>query len=62
MFRSRNNYLPSVVSSLIESNQKDVKMLIAEDKWYGVTYKEDKQMVVDAIGKMVEDGLYDGMN
>ena len=55
-------YLPSVVSSLIESNQKEVKMLIAEDKWYGVTYKEDKQTVVDAIGKMVEDGLYVGMN
>lgn len=51
-------YLPSVVSSLIESGGKQVKVLVAEDKWYGVTYKEDKQNVVDAIGKMVDDGLY----
>lgn len=54
-------YLPSVVSSLIESGEKTVKMLVAEDKWYGVTYKEDKQMVVDAIGKMMADGMYDGI-
>lgn len=54
-------YLPSVVSSLIENGEKSVKVLVAEDKWYGVTYKEDKQNVVDAIGKMMEDGLYDGL-
>ncbi len=54
-------YLPSVVSSLIESSTKSVKVLIAEDKWYGVTYKEDKQQVVDAIGKMVADGLYNDL-
>lgn len=54
-------YLPSVVSDLIERNIKNVKMLIAEDKWYGVTYKEDKPMVVEAIAKMVTDGLYDGI-
>ncbi|MBR7133244.1 MAG: NTP transferase domain-containing protein [Clostridia bacterium] len=54
-------YLPSVVSELIEKGEKQVKMLVAEDKWYGVTYKEDKQMVVDAIGKMINDGLYEGI-
>jgi len=54
-------YLPSVVSSLIENGTKNVKVLVAEDKWYGVTYKEDKQMVVDAIGQMVADGLYEGI-
>ena len=51
-------YLPSVVSGLIATGEKKVKVLIAEDKWYGVTYKEDKQMVCDAINKMTEDGLY----
>ncbi len=51
-------YLPSVVSSLIETGEKQVEVLIAEDKWYGVTYKEDKQNVVDAIGEMVSAGLY----
>lgn len=54
-------YLPTVVSGLIESGEKDVKVLIAEDKWYGVTYKEDKETVVSAIAKMVSDGLYEGL-
>ena len=54
-------YLPSVVSHLIETGEKTVEVLVAEDKWYGVTYKEDKQNVVDAICKMVDDGLYDGL-
>lgn len=54
-------YLPSVVSELITSGKKRVKVLIAEDKWYGVTYKEDKQMVCNAINKMAEDGLYKGL-
>ena len=54
-------YLPSVVSSLIEGGEKSVKVLVAEDKWYGVTYKEDKQNVVDAVEKMVADGLYEGL-
>ena len=52
-------YLPSVVSSLIENGKKQVKVLVAEDKWYGVTYKEDKKMVVDAISNMMQNGLYD---
>ena len=54
-------YLPAVVSERIENGEKSVKVLIAEDKWYGVTYKEDKQVVVDAIGKMVTGGLYEGL-
>ena len=44
-------YLPSVVSELIESGKKQVNVLVAEDRWYGVTYKEDKASVVEAIGK-----------
>ncbi len=51
-------YLPSVVSSLIETNEKQVDVLVAEEKWYGVTYKEDKDLVVKAIGKMIDDGKY----
>ena len=54
-------YLPTVVSQLIDRGEKQVKVLVAEDKWYGVTYKEDKQNVVDAIGKMVNNGLYEGL-
>lgn len=54
-------YLPAVVSERIERKEKKVRVLIAEDKWYGVTYKEDKQVVVDAITKMINDGLYEGL-
>ena len=54
-------YLPSVVSERIEKGEKQVRVLVAEEKWYGVTYKEDKQVVVDAITKMMNDGLYEGL-
>ena len=53
-------YLPLTVSKLIENNAKDVRVLVAEDKWYGVTYKEDKEAVVKAIGEMVENEEYEG--
>ncbi len=52
-------FLPLIVTELIESNIKKVKVLAAEDKWYGVTYKEDKPQVVAAIEEMIEKGLYD---
>ena len=54
-------YLPTVVSERIEKKEKAVKVLIAEEKWYGVTYKEDKEIVVKAITKMMNDGLYEGL-
>ncbi|MBP3627794.1 MAG: nucleotidyltransferase [Clostridia bacterium] len=54
-------YLPSVVSSLIERNEKQVRVLIAEDKWYGVTYKEDKEKVVSAIVAKMDSGEYDNI-
>ena len=53
-------YLPSVVDILIKSGEKKAKVLSSEDKWYGVTYKEDKDAVVKAIGEMVENGEYEG--
>lgn len=52
-------YLPTVVSQLMDSGEKKVRVIPAEDKWYGVTYKEDKENVVKAIGDMIAQGLYD---
>ncbi|MBQ8210713.1 MAG: nucleotidyltransferase [Clostridia bacterium] len=52
-------YLPQTVSELIESGKKSVKVIPAEDKWYGVTYKEDKADVVKAIGEFIAAGMYD---
>ena len=51
-------FLPSVVSELIEERLGRVKVLRSQDKWYGVTYKEDKPVVVDAIRRMTRAGVY----
>jgi len=53
-------YLPTVVSNVIERGQKDVTVLVAEDRWYGVTYKEDKDGVVSALKQKINNGEYEG--
>ena len=54
-------YLPSVVANQIANGTKEVAVMVAEDKWYGVTYKEDKDSVVAAIKAKVEAGEYEGL-
>ena len=51
-------FLPSVVTRLIESDKATVKVLSSSDKWYGVTYKEDKPMVQKAMEEMHANGTY----
>ena len=51
-------FLPSVVSQLIDEGKARVKVLRSEDKWYGVTYREDKPEVVAAIAEKTASGLY----
>ena len=51
-------YLPSVVSALISEEKARVKVLHSTDRWHGVTYKEDKPMVVAAIAEKTTAGLY----
>ncbi|MBQ3393736.1 MAG: nucleotidyltransferase [Oscillospiraceae bacterium] len=51
-------YLPSVVSSLIESEKASVKVLHSADRWYGVTYKEDKPLVKASLEKLHRNGSY----
>lgn len=51
-------FLPGVVDQLIKEDKATVRVLTSEDKWYGVTYKEDKQGVVDALQSMKDKGLY----
>ena len=50
--------LPTIVSDLITEGKADVKVLDNEDKWYGVTYKEDKPVVTAAFKRFTEEGLY----
>jgi hypothetical protein len=51
-------YLPTVVSMLLDEELATVKMLRTPDKWYGVTYKEDKPSVVEAFRRLTAEGVY----
>ena len=51
-------FLPFVVDELLEEKKATVKVLKSADKWYGVTYKEDKPMVMAAVQKLKDQGLY----
>ena len=50
--------LPNYVGELVESGEADVKVLSSSDKWYGVTYAQDKQSVMDALQAKHDDGTY----
>ena len=51
-------FLPLVVSELIDEKKATVTVLHSADKWYGVTYREDKPAVVNAIKNKIEAGIY----
>ncbi len=51
-------FLPSVVSQLLAEDRATVDILPCEDRWYGVTYREDKPEIVRAIGAMTASGIY----
>lgn len=51
-------YVPAVVDALIKAGRADVKVLPTTSKWFGVTYPEDKQTVVDSIRTLTEQGDY----
>ena len=51
-------YIPGVVSDLLAEGKADVRVLDNEEKWYGVTYREDKPEVVEAFKRLVAEGLY----
>lgn len=51
-------FIPYFINELVQSNQVQLKVLTTDDKWYGVTYKEDKDVVVDAFKKMTAEEKY----
>ena len=51
-------YLPSAVDAMIKAGKADVKVLRSPDKWYGVTYKEDKESVAAAMKNLKTNGTY----
>lgn len=54
----REYLLPTIVDQLIKADKASVKVLETRDKWFGVTYKEDKESVVAAFKKLIADGVY----
>ena len=50
--------LPSIIDDMIKSGKASVKLLETNDKWFGVTYKEDAPVVVNSFKKLVEAGVY----
>lgn len=50
--------LPSIIDGMVKSGRAKVAVLETLDKWFGVTYKEDKEAVVNAIKKLIADGVY----
>jgi hypothetical protein len=51
-------FIPGVVSELIREDLCTVKVIENSDKWYGVTYKEDKDQVVEAFRRLTAEGVY----
>ena len=50
--------LPIIIDQLIREKKAKVKVLETRDKWFGVTYKEDKESVVKSFKKLIEEGVY----
>lgn len=51
-------YLPKRADQLVKSGKAKVKVLESSDRWYGVTYKEDRESVLNALQSMKDKGLY----
>ena len=50
---------PKIIDRLLKDKKAAVKLLETGDRWFGVTYKEDKPIVAAAIKALIEQGLYD---
>ena len=50
--------IPDTLFDTVEKGLATVKVLSTTSKWYGVTYKEDKESLTSAINKMIDEGMY----
>jgi NDP-sugar pyrophosphorylase family protein len=51
-------YLPFAMNEVIRSGGARVKVLHTKEKWFGVTYREDREMVMNSLRKLVAQGIY----
>lgn len=50
--------LPTIIGGLLAEKRMDVRVLKSEDRWFGVTYKEDRETVMNSVRALVDSGLY----
>ena len=50
--------LPTIIGDMLEKGEVSVKVLETQDKWFGVTYKEDKPLVVRSFRELIDAGVY----
>ena len=51
-------FIPLVADYLTRTGEANFKVIPTDEKWFGVTYKEDKEIVKNSISKLVADGVY----
>lgn len=51
-------YIPFIVNALLESKYANCKVLSTPDSWFGVTYKQDKEVVTQKIKSLINQGVY----
>ena len=51
-------YIPDIVTAKIQSKEIAFSVIPTNDNWFGVTYKEDKQMAIDTLNKHINNGVY----
>ena len=51
-------YIPSMVNTMIKSGEARVKVLSCDEQWFGMTYQEDRIIVVESIRALIHKGVY----
>ncbi|MBP5606663.1 MAG: nucleotidyltransferase, partial [Lachnospiraceae bacterium] len=51
-------FIPIEIGRMVSEKKASVKVLSSEDKWFGVTYKEDKPFVMESIQRLKDQGVY----
>ena len=50
--------LPTIIGGMLRDGKCTVRVLETKDKWFGVTYKEDKEAVVESFRELIDRGVY----
>lgn len=50
--------IPTSIDNFVKGGEIKIKILMSNERWFGVTYREDKPFVVESIKKMIRKGIY----